>query len=197
MCVCVCVCVCVCLCVPLASTRFGGALASQVLVFELLQPAFMFCRPEQPRRLAWRDERRTQFEALFADDATMEVRAADAHAASTDDSAALVVPTRRGVGSGRQAFRDVVGLALQEAPRLVEQCIALAPLRLPHYCLLYIVDWLPRMARVAQVHKVRVIEAVAASCERVWSRRRALASANHVDALSSSSAAPIERVAME
>ena len=54
------------------------------------------------------------------------------------------------------------------AQPLVELCLALAPLRLPSYVVLWLVEWLhPRYRLLPPAEIVRVIQSVFGSCERV------------------------------
>ena len=49
---------------------------------------------------------------------------------------------------------------------IVSICIALAPLELPPYVLLWILDWLPRYELLSELRKLRLIEAVRESIRR-------------------------------
>jgi len=50
---------------------------------------------------------------------------------------------------------------------IVDIVIALAPRRLPVYCLLWIIDWLPWIERAhAEIKKVRLIESVMRSVQK-------------------------------
>ena len=61
-------------------------------------------------------------------------------------------------------------------PLIVDICIGLAPLNLPIYVLLWIIDWLPHLERAhKEVKKVRLIESVVGSIRKVETSRRSTA----------------------
>ena len=55
---------------------------------------------------------------------------------------------------------------------LIDICLAIAELGLPVYVILEIVDWLPKMELTNRLKRVRVIEGVKASIERVYAKRK-------------------------
>lgn len=61
---------------------------------------------------------------------------------------------------------------------LVDICIAMSELALPVYVILEIVDWLPKMELTNRWKRVRVIERVKASIERVYANRNSTKRSN-------------------
>lgn len=67
------------------------------------------------------------------------------------------------------------GLASKHAHRkIVDLCLLLVDLSLPHYCLLWIIDWLEEMAMLKHLTKLRLIERVNESIQRIIELRSKL-----------------------
>lgn len=57
-------------------------------------------------------------------------------------------------------------------PKILDICVAMAPLQLPPYVLLWIIDWLPFYeAAVSHHKKIALIENINNSCVRIYERR--------------------------
>ena len=52
-------------------------------------------------------------------------------------------------------------------PDIIGICLALAPLNLPPYVLLWIIDWLPRYDLLSHHKKIQLIESVVKSIRKV------------------------------
>jgi hypothetical protein len=61
-----------------------------------------------------------------------------------------------GIRLMRFAQRDIIGI-----------CLAMSPLELPHYVMLWIIDWLPNYHRLSHLKKIRLIESVHTSVRKL------------------------------
>ena len=66
-------------------------------------------------------------------------------------------------------IRSELGIRLMQfaQPEIIGICLALAPLELPPYVLLWIVDWLPRYDLLSHHKKIHLIESVVQSIRKL------------------------------